>query len=129
MLENGTITTDEALTLLENLGESQVENKEELSKPNLEKTQPVAEEKSAEQEKPTEQKHTESESVDDKEPEMEEFLEDLRKDFTNVGDRFMQFMQGAVQKVKAFDFESPFGHFKYFNRHFHTVCNNNRWCR
>ena len=40
---------------------------------------------------------------------MDEFLEDLRKDFTNVGDRFMQFMQTAVQKVKDFDFESPFG--------------------
>ena len=40
---------------------------------------------------------------------MDEFLEDLRKDFTHVGDRFMQFMQTAVQKVKAFDFDSPFG--------------------
>ena len=27
----------------------------------------------------------------------------MRKDFTNVGDRFMQFMQTAVQKVKEFD--------------------------
>ena len=42
-------------------------------------------------------------------PSMDEFLEDLRKDFTNVGDRFMQFMQTAVQKVKSFDFDSPFG--------------------
>lgn len=49
---------------------------------------------------------------------MDDFLDDLRKDFTNVGDRFMQFMQTAVQKVKSFDFDSPFGHSVTFN---HTV--------
>ena len=49
---------------------------------------------------------------------MDEFLEDLRKDFTHVGDRFMQFMQTAVQKVKEFDFDSPFGNAVTFS---HTM--------
>ena len=44
---------------------------------------------------------------------MDEFLEDLTKGFYNVGDRFMQFMQTAVQKVKSFDFDSPFGNASY----------------
>ena len=49
---------------------------------------------------------------------MDDFLEDLRKDFTNVSDRFMQFMQTAVQTVKEFDIESPFGESILFS---HTI--------
>ncbi|CAM3179300.1 DUF4097 domain-containing protein [Filibacter tadaridae] len=110
MLENGTITTDEALTLLEKLGQSQQEAKQVPTK------QPISFEKPNTEKK--EQENTqepEPEFTDDQEPSMDEFLDDLRKDFTNVGDRFMQFMQTAVQKVKSVDFDSPFGNTVTFN--------------
>ena len=119
MLENGTITTDEALTLLENLGDSQVENDEVASEPKIEKPQKVDGDKLKKADKTSDQKGSGSESTESSsEPSMDEFLEDIRKDFTHVGDRFMQFMQGAVQKVKEFDFESPFGQSYTFN---HTI--------
>lgn len=110
MLENGTITTEEALTLLENLDQKP---SGQTPQPNTEKEEPIFEEKSKEDD--TEQRKTEHENKEQRkvnendDSSMDEFLEDLRKDFTTVGDRFMQFMQSAVQKVKEFDFESPFG--------------------
>ena len=117
MLENGTITTEEALTLLENLSNPQAETEKEVQEPKTEKEaqEPKIEKPQTDEEEPaedkesSEQKGSESESTQKGEQSMDEFLEDLRKDFTTVGDRFMQFMQTAVQKVKGFDFESPFG--------------------
>lgn len=97
MLENGTITTDEALTLLEALG--QTEQKKDTTTPVV-PTATVKEEKTANEQSASQQ--GEEHSTDD-------FIEELRKDFIRVGDRFMQFMQTAVEKVKTFDFESPFG--------------------
>ena len=98
MLENGTITTEEALTLLENLGESQVDNNENASELKIEKPQITFEKESEKQSTKNEEKRSASEPTQNGEPSMDEFLEDLRKDFTHVGDRFMQFMQSAVQK-------------------------------
>ncbi|KXH79286.1 DUF4097 domain-containing protein [Sporosarcina sp. HYO08] len=95
MLENGTITTDEALTLLEALGKPEQKQSSESVAP---------------QEKPFEQSEFSQKTNRQTSHSMDEFLEDLRKDFTNVGDRFMHFMQSTVQKVKEFDFDSPFGH-------------------
>ena len=165
MLENGTITTDEALTLLENLSGAQ-EEKTNTNTPKFEeeKTQQAEENPSTQQDKTSmqEQDKTSEKSQDtmskkeqdqtdnrkqdqtdnrkqdqtadqkqdqtfekeqDKtgssqkaEPSADEFLEDLRKDFSNVGDRFMHFMQNAVQKVKEFDFDSPFGKSTTFNQ-------------
>lgn len=109
MLENGTISTEEALTLLENLDQKPAP---EAPQPTIEKEQPIFEEKPKEdtqQHKAERDNKEERKTTEDDEPSMDEFLEDLRKDFTTVGDRFMQFMQSAVQKVKEFDFESPFG--------------------
>jgi DUF4097 and DUF4098 domain-containing protein YvlB len=104
MLENGTITTDEALTLLEKLGESKSVEKNEVEKPTYDKH-----DSNKEQEEQSSSKKTDSNRDRNGQPSMDEFLEDLKKDFANVGDRFMQFMQAAVQKVKGFDFDSPFG--------------------
>ncbi|MCG7337502.1 DUF4097 family beta strand repeat-containing protein [Sporosarcina sp. ACRSM] len=108
MLENGTITTDEALTLLEALSqtkgsEKKVETEQTSPTAIVKQEEPASEQRSGEQ---TDEKNTRDEQ---KNPSIDEFLEDLRKDFTNVGDRFMHFMQTAVQKVKSFDFDSPFG--------------------
>lgn len=101
MLEDGTITTEDALTLLEKLGESQkVEKKKSL--PFVERNE-------------SEKEYYSNKGERKEEPSMDEFLEGIRRDFTYVGDRFMEFMQSAVQKVKTFDFESPFGAKIIFN--------------
>ncbi|MDS9472679.1 DUF4097 family beta strand repeat-containing protein [Sporosarcina pasteurii] len=140
MLENGAISMDEALTLLENLStENQDNNQNQAEKPNQDNNQNQAEkpkqdenknqasviDKAKEQETTDqtqelkqsqepkrstfEQKDNESEKQKEDQPSADEFLDDLRKDFSTVGDRFMQFMQTAVQKVKDFDLEAPFG--------------------
>lgn len=72
MLEEGKITADEALRLLEAMGKESGQKTEE-----------------------------ESSSAD-------AFFEDIRKEFVTAGDRFMQFMDTAVHRVKEFDFEAPF---------------------
>ena len=121
MLENGTITTEEALTLLETLGKtSQVEKNTVVKQATIEAQE--SEEQYSEPKKakvdPFEKAEPSNEHKDKSQPSMDEFLEDLSKDFSNVGDRFMQFMQTAVQKVKSFDFDSPFGNTVTFN---HTI--------
>ncbi|AXH99881.1 hypothetical protein DV702_09115 [Sporosarcina sp. PTS2304] len=72
LLEEGKITADEALKLLEAMG-----NESHAT---------------AEEEKPS----------------ADAFFEDIRKEFMTAGDRFMQFMDTAVHRVKEFDFEAPF---------------------
>ena len=74
LLEEGKVTADEALKLLEAMGKE--------SEPEPEKAQ-------------------ECDSAD-------AFFEDIRKEFMTAGDRFMQFMDTAVHRVKEFDFEAPF---------------------
>ncbi len=120
MLENGTITTEEALTLLETLGKtSQVEKNAEAKQATVE-----AQELEVQYSEPKQQakvdpfEKAEPNTEDKDQPSMDEFLEDLSKDFTNVGDKFMQFMQSAVQKVKSFEFDSPFGNTVTFD---HTI--------
>jgi DUF4097 and DUF4098 domain-containing protein YvlB len=141
MLENGTITTDEALTLLENLNGEQT-----TGQGTTETSQSTTSEASIESQtssETTEKEATSSEQGNEKssstqentqsdesrqsgkskqsrqsKQSMDDFLEDLRKDFTNVSDRFMQFMQTAVQTVKEFDIESPFGESVLFS---HTI--------
>ncbi|MFB5088677.1 DUF4097 family beta strand repeat-containing protein [Psychrobacillus sp. PGGUH221] len=86
MVENGTITAQEALELLEVLGkQSAPEVKAE--------SQHQGYEHSKSQQK---QQNT-------------DFFEDLKRDFNVMGERFMQFMQGTVEKIKDIDFEMPFG--------------------
>ncbi|SES18327.1 DUF4097 family beta strand repeat-containing protein [Psychrobacillus sp. OK032] len=86
MVENGTITAQEALALLEELG------KQSAPIISLEKEEPKQEQTHAQN------KHQNA-----------DFIEDLKRDFTVMGERFMQFMQGTVDKMKEFDFEMPFG--------------------
>ena len=128
MLENGTITTDEALTLLEKLNgeQTQGQEKSETSQSSTETSQSSTETAEAtpnsEQANQSSGEKNKQSSSSGKQGQtgqsMDDFLEDLRKDFTNVGDRFMQFMQTAVQKVKEFDLDSPFGESILFS---HTI--------
>lgn len=115
MLENGTISMDEALTLLEKLdgNSATVKKQDEFQQKQSDES------KSKDSSKATSEEEDDS-FTDKKEhiPPMDEFIEDIRKDFVTVGDRFMQFMQTAVTKMKDFDFDSPFGNSSNFQ---HTV--------
>ncbi|MFC5602409.1 DUF4097 family beta strand repeat-containing protein [Sporosarcina koreensis] len=105
MLENGTISMDEALTLLEAM-----EKKQSTTGTSQ------AEEKKIFTEEPTSQDF--SGKSEDKDSSMDDFIEDIRKDFVTVGDRFMQFMQSTVERMKGFDFDAPFGNSSTFH---HTI--------
>ena len=119
MLENGTITTEEALTLLETLGNNgQVEQNAEAKHATVDVEEKYSEPKQQPKANPFEKPEPTTEDKDQDQPSMDEFLEDLTKDFTKVGDRFMQFMQTAVQKVKSYEFDSPFGSTVTFD---HTI--------
>lgn len=107
LLEEGKITADEALRLLEALGKQSDDAAEEKSSSaktsDLHQEQPRPGFEKEEQKGPSGTYHTDDESSAD------DFFEDIRKEFMSAGDRFMQFMDTAVQRVKTFDFESPFG--------------------
>ena len=91
MVENGTITAHEALALLEALGKQLV---------------PLDSQRQTEQK----QEYTSSKQTESRHKQQgNDFIEDIKRDFTVVGERFMQFMQGTVDKIKEFDFEMPFG--------------------
>ncbi len=85
MVENGTITAQEALALLEELGKQATIVTPQVNEQKFE-------EKEKEKTHQTRQGNT-------------DFIEELKRDFTMVGDRFMQFMQGTVDKMKDFEFE------------------------
>lgn len=99
MLENGTISMDEALTLLEKLENKSTAESGQVDVQQTAHSESVHDEDAA---------HT-TKRGKDKNPSMDEFIEDIRKDFVTVGDRFMQFMQTTVDRMKGFDFDSPFG--------------------
>ncbi len=111
MLENGTISMDEALLLLEQLQKDTEEEKKQKEDVQSAKKHTPAElvpypKKQEEQKQSAEEdsSQTKKEASD-----LDDFLNEIRKDFTVAGERFMQFMQGAVQKVKEFDMDAPFG--------------------
>ncbi len=125
MLENGTISMDEALSLLENLSNGPTNTTEGAKVSDEPKFEQSVEEFTQTVESHTENEQSSSDSrstfnksTENQEKTTEEFLDDIRKEFTYVGDRFMQFMQTAVQKVK--DFDSPFGQSVTFT---HTLTN------
>src|SRR5690606_8452058 len=110
MLENGTISMDEALTLLEAM---------EKKQPSTDNgsTQTTETEFTGEDANQDNANDFSGQSKD-KDPSMDEFIEDIRKDFVTVGDRFMQFMQSTVERMKGFDFDMPFGGSSTFH---HTI--------
>lgn len=126
MLENGSISMDEALTLLENLSaENQGEQQEQPAATEKEVSKQPEEEKVTGQDSNDlpvqstfEQTDKNTGSKEKEQPSVDDFLDDLRRDFSHVGERFMHFMQTAVQKVKEFDLDSPFGKSVHFN---HTI--------
>ena len=109
MLENGTISMDEALTLLETMEKKQTSTEDGAFQ---------SEEQKVGMEEPQQGAKGYSGSSKGKDPSMDEFIEGIRKDFVTVGDRFMQFMQTTVERMKGFDFDAPFGSSSTFH---HTI--------
>lgn len=82
MLENGQITAQEAMGLLDTL--------------------------SKQQEQHTQSTYTQQ-TTGNESHRNRDFIEDAKRDFTLIGERVMQMMQGTVDKIRQFDFENPFG--------------------
>ena len=119
MLEQGTISADEALRLLEKFESNREAVKEshtgiregQADKQKIEQ-QPEASGEEADNWQGDFREDARQESEEHrsgKQAPMDDFLEDVRRDFTTIGNRFMQFMQTAVDRVKTFDFDKPFG--------------------
>ncbi|WP_144788461.1 DUF4097 family beta strand repeat-containing protein [Lysinibacillus fusiformis] len=103
LVEKGTISAQEAITLLEALEQSG------------KSTQNVMDDVSKESQSTDKESLFEEKSKDgDKKKEdfMKHFqdeMQDFRKDLTQIGSLFMDMMNTAVKKVKEFDVASPFG--------------------
>ncbi|WP_213423839.1 DUF4097 family beta strand repeat-containing protein [Bhargavaea massiliensis] len=119
MLEQGTISADEALRLLEKfesnreaVKESHPEIREGQTDKRDAEPQPAAAGEEADNWQGDFQQDAQPESEEQrsgKQASMDDFLDDVRRDFTTIGNRFMQFMQTAVDRVKTFDLDKPFG--------------------
>jgi len=98
-VEKGTISAQEALVLLEALGHGEAKQKVPTYSAQ------------SQSESNTQSTHTYTETNNQKNNSSHEddFMDDIKRDFTQFGDRFMQFMQSAVGKMKSFDFDMPFG--------------------
>ncbi|MCM3087778.1 DUF4097 family beta strand repeat-containing protein [Bhargavaea ginsengi] len=120
MLEQGTISADEALRLLEKFESNREAVKEshpeindgQADKPAADPQQAVGGGEEADNWQGDFSQDAQPEGEEHrsgKQASMDDFLEDVRRDFTTFGNRFMQFMQTAVDRVKTFDIDKPFG--------------------
>ncbi|MFB2517434.1 DUF4097 family beta strand repeat-containing protein [Lysinibacillus sp. OTC-L20] len=105
LVEKGTISAQEAITLLEALeqpGKSTQHVMNDVSKEAQSfsnEKEPLFEEKSKDGDK----------KKDDFMKYFQDEMQDFRKDLTQIGSLFMDMMNTAVKKVKEFDVASPFG--------------------
>ncbi|MEY9971860.1 DUF4097 and DUF4098 domain-containing protein YvlB [Lysinibacillus sp. RC46] len=107
LVEKGTISAQEAITLLEALEQpskstqnvmNDVVNEDQYSSTEKE---PVFKDDS--------QNDQQSQKDEDFSKNFQEEMRDFRKDLTQIGSLFMDMMNTAVKKVKEFDVTSPFG--------------------
>ncbi|GLC87776.1 DUF4097 family beta strand repeat-containing protein [Lysinibacillus piscis] len=93
LVEKGTISAQEAITLLEAL--------EQPGK----STQPITKEEPSKEESLFEEQQKDTDFA----KYFQDEIQDFRKDLTQIGSLFMDMMNTAVKKVKEFDITSPFG--------------------
>lgn len=98
-VEKGTISAQEALVLLEALGNGE-------TKPSA---AAYAGPRSSETQAHSANTHSDTHNKKSTSSQAEDFMDDIKRDFSQFSDRFMQFMQTAVGKMKSFDFDMPFG--------------------
>lgn len=108
LVERGSISAQEALVLLEALENG-------VKKPSVPKQEATHEPGNT-----THSTHSNTEEHTKKSTssQADDFMEDIKRDFTQFGDRFMQFMQSAVGKMRSFDFDIPFGEAVEFHHTF-----------
>lgn len=112
LVENGTISALEAIGLLEKLEKNpqSSENKVE-EKTAVEKKEAPSKQQYTDDLEDTEADFLGDSSKKNDDSNEDEFIDDLKKDFTQLSTRLMEFLGDAVNKVKEFDFTtmSPTG--------------------
>ncbi|KYG91208.1 DUF4097 family beta strand repeat-containing protein [Metasolibacillus sp. FSL H7-0170] len=122
LVENGTISAEEAIVLLEALGKDESGQATMPVAPKVEEQQAKSEDfsKVDDSEKRTTSGFEDlfNKAFNDKEAnhKMNEFMNDLKEDLSQFSNRMMGLMNGAFSKVKEFDFEFPFGEKVEFNK-------------
>lgn len=116
MVQNGTITADEAIILLKGLESEKPEVKESSGETALEEAVERVEERResesterVEEPKATEERTESAEEEPTMEQRSQDFFEDVRKEVTNVGGQFVKLFQSAFDQVRDTDFTPPFG--------------------
>ncbi|WP_338838629.1 DUF4097 family beta strand repeat-containing protein [Kurthia gibsonii] len=99
LVENGTISAQEAITLLEKLDQKGTKSAEVPKKEEVKQSTHQQEQLKEEQT----YKHTQE---DEKSKKEDEFINDIKRDFNEFGTKFMDFIGAAVNKVRDIDFSS-----------------------
>ncbi len=105
LVEKGTISAQEAITLLEALEQPSKSTQNVMNDVSKEGQQSSTEKESLFNEQTKEQQKKDTDFTKYFQDEMQDF----RKDLTQIGSLFMDMMNTAVKKVKEFDVSSPFG--------------------
>ncbi|RHW39895.1 hypothetical protein D1B33_03325 [Lysinibacillus yapensis] len=130
LVENGTITTEEAIVLLEALTKEQnstTTNVVPLTSTNEEKDAHAYREYSQTEQTQDEKKSKTTGFEDlfgkafnskESNKKMDEFMNDLKQDLTQFSDRIMGLMGSTFSKIKDFDLEFPFGEKVQFEKNY-----------
>lgn len=105
LVEKGTISAQEAITLLEALEQPSKSTQNVMNDVSKEGQQSSTEQETLFNEQTKEQQKKDTDFMKHFQDEMQDF----RKDLTQIGSIFMDMMNTAVKKVKEFDVASPFG--------------------
>ncbi len=105
LVEKGTISAQEAITLLEALEQPGKSTQNVMDDVTKETPSFSTEKESLFEEKPKDN----DKKKDDFMKHFQDEMQDFRKDLTQIGSLFMDMMNTAVKKVKEFDVASPFG--------------------
>ncbi|MCY9546129.1 DUF4097 family beta strand repeat-containing protein [Lysinibacillus xylanilyticus] len=107
LLEKGTISAQEAITLLEALEQPSKSTQNVMNDVVNEDQYSSTENESVYKEKSQQNQQTQKD--EDFSKYFQEEMRDFRKDISQIGSFFMDMMNTAVKKVKEFDVTSPFG--------------------
>ncbi|HWK21918.1 MAG TPA: DUF4097 family beta strand repeat-containing protein [Ureibacillus sp.] len=131
LVENGTITTEEAIVLLEALTKEQNSTQSTivpLTKSTEDTSQHTQAESEASQNQTIDEEEKKSKTTgfedffgkafNNKEAnkKMDEFMNDLKQDLSHFSDRVMGLMNSTFTKIKDFDLEFPFGEKVQFDK-------------
>ncbi|MCM3389748.1 DUF4097 family beta strand repeat-containing protein [Ureibacillus chungkukjangi] len=129
LVENGTISAEEAIVLLEALTKEQNSTQPTivpLTKSTVEEAKATQEHSGASQQQTTEEKKSKATGFEDifgkafnntdTNKKMDEFMNDLKQDLSQFSERVMGLMNTTFTKIKDFDLEFPFGEKVQFDK-------------